>query len=178
MGQGLSSRSQNLKGRRAYCCLVAQSCPTLCDPMDCSPLGSSVHGISQARILEWVAICFSRGSSPPRDRTWVSCITGQFFFFFFFNHWATREARRKAWWTFIKKTNQIISWTCSLNRRVSKTHRKPLIHHIFRIILETSTRKIIKGNTSTQERWYVFLFENFYSTKYTIYLLVILYLIL
>ena len=43
--------------------LVAQSCPTLCDPTDCSPPGSSVHGILQARILEWVAIPFSRGSS-------------------------------------------------------------------------------------------------------------------
>ena len=45
---------------------VAQSCPTLCDPMDCNPPGSSVHGISQARILEWVASSFSRGSSQPR----------------------------------------------------------------------------------------------------------------
>ena len=60
-------------------CLVAQLCPTLCDPMDCSPPGSSVHGISQARILEWVAISFSRGSSQPRDRTSVSCIAGGFF---------------------------------------------------------------------------------------------------
>ena len=58
---------------------VAQSCPTLCDPMDCSPPGSSVHGILQARILEWVAISFSRGSSQPRDRTQVSCIAGRFF---------------------------------------------------------------------------------------------------
>ena len=54
-------------------CLVAQSCPTLCDPMDCSTPGSSVQGISQARILERVAISFSRGSSRPRDRTHVSC---------------------------------------------------------------------------------------------------------
>ena len=46
-----------------------QSCPTLCDPMDCSPRGSSVHGILQARILEWIAISFSRGSSWPRDGT-------------------------------------------------------------------------------------------------------------
>ena len=46
-----------------YCCLIAQSCLTLCDPMDCSPPGSSVHGILQARIQEWVAISFSRGSS-------------------------------------------------------------------------------------------------------------------
>ena len=51
-----------------------QSCPTLCDPMDCSPPGSSVHGILQARILEWVAISFSRGSSWPRDQTRVSYI--------------------------------------------------------------------------------------------------------
>ena len=53
---------------------VVQSCPTLCDPVDCSPPGFSVHGIPQARILEWVATSFSRGSSPPRDRTCVSCI--------------------------------------------------------------------------------------------------------
>ena len=50
-----------------------QSCPTLCSPMDYSPPGSSVHGILQARILEWVAIPSSRGSSPPRDQTGVSC---------------------------------------------------------------------------------------------------------
>ena len=59
--------------------LVTQSCPTLCYPMDCSPPGSSVHGISQVRILEWVAISFSRGSSQPRDQTQTSCITGRFF---------------------------------------------------------------------------------------------------
>ena len=53
--------------RSLYCvvCLVAQSCPTLCDPLDYSPPGSSIHGILQARILEWVAIPFSRGSSQP-----------------------------------------------------------------------------------------------------------------
>ena len=53
---------------------VAQSCPTLCDPVDCSPPGSSVHGISQARILEWVVITFFRGSSSSRDQTRVSLI--------------------------------------------------------------------------------------------------------
>ena len=57
---------------------VAQSCPTLCDPMDCSPSGPSVHGILQERILQWVAIPFSRGSSWPRDWTWVSSIAGRF----------------------------------------------------------------------------------------------------
>ena len=50
--------------------LVTQSCSTLCDPVDCGPPGSSVHGILQARILEWVAISFSRGSSQPRDQIW------------------------------------------------------------------------------------------------------------
>ena len=54
-------------------CLVAQSCLTLCEPVDCSPPGSSVHGISQARILEWVAISSCRGSSRPSDPTHVSC---------------------------------------------------------------------------------------------------------
>ena len=56
--------------------LVAQSCLTLCNPMDCSAAGSSVHGILQESILEWVAIPFSRGSSRPRDRTQVSHIAG------------------------------------------------------------------------------------------------------
>ena len=88
-GQGLSS-SPHSQGHVAHlrsawhtggvgvttcCCfLVAQSCPTLCDPMDYSSPGSCVHGISPARILEWVAISFSRGSSRPRDQTHVSCI--------------------------------------------------------------------------------------------------------
>ena len=58
---------------------LAQSCPTLCDPMDCSSPGSSVYGILQARILQWLAIPFSRGSSKPRDQTWVSCIPGRVF---------------------------------------------------------------------------------------------------
>ena len=51
---------------------VAQSCLTLCNPMDCSPPGSSIHGIFQARMLKWVAISFSGGSSQPRERTWAS----------------------------------------------------------------------------------------------------------
>ena len=58
------------------CCSVIQSCLTLCDPMVCSPPGSSVHGILQARIPEWVAISFSRGSSQPRDGCRVSCAAG------------------------------------------------------------------------------------------------------
>ena len=64
--------------------------PALCDPVDCSQPGSSVHGILQARILEWVAIPFSRGSSWPKDQTQVSCIAGGFF-----TLWASREALRE-----------------------------------------------------------------------------------
>ena len=60
-------------------CYVAKLCPTLRDTMDYSPPGSSVHGIPQARILEWVAISFSRASSQLRGQTQVSCITGRFF---------------------------------------------------------------------------------------------------
>ena len=67
------------------CCrLVTKSCLTLCNPMCYSPPGNSVHGISQARILEWVAISFSRVSSWPRDRTQVSCI-GRWILY----HWTT-----------------------------------------------------------------------------------------
>ena len=73
------------------CVLVTQLCPTLWDPMDCSPPDSSVHGILQVRILEWVAILFSRGSSQPRDWTGGSFIAGRFL-----TIWATREA-----WLFI-----------------------------------------------------------------------------
>ena len=58
---------------------VSQSCPTLCDHMNCSLPHSSIHGIFQARVLEWVAISFSRGSSQPRDRTQVSLIVGRCF---------------------------------------------------------------------------------------------------
>ena len=60
-------------------CLVTQLGPTLCDPMNYSPPSSSVHGILQARILEWVAMPFSRGSSQPRDQSQVSRIAGRFF---------------------------------------------------------------------------------------------------
>ena len=65
---------------------IAQSCPTLCDPMDCGLPDSSIHGIFQATVLEWVTISFSRGSSQPRDRTQVSRIAGRRF-----TLWATRE---------------------------------------------------------------------------------------
>ena len=82
--------------------LVAPSCPTLCDPMDCSPPGSSVHGILQARILEWVTTPFSMRFSQPRDHTWVSRITGRFF-----TIWAIRRLEIPilyALWLIVKLT--------------------------------------------------------------------------
>ena len=74
--------TRRLEGSHAFMCVFGQSlqsCLTLCDPMDCSPPGSSVDGILQARILEWVAMPSSRGSSWPRDLNHVSCFAGKFF---------------------------------------------------------------------------------------------------
>ena len=76
-------------------CSVVQSCPTLCGPMDCSLSGSFVHGIFQARILEWIAISSSKKSSGARDETLVSCIScidRQILY-----HWATWEALCKCY---------------------------------------------------------------------------------
>ena len=70
------------------CCLVAKWDPTHCDPMDCSLPYSSAHRISQARILDWVAISFSRGFSQPRARTKVSCTADRFF-----TNWTSRESQ-------------------------------------------------------------------------------------
>ena len=70
---------------KRVCVLVTLSCLTLCDLMNCSPPGSSVDEVLLARLLEWVAISFSRETFPPRDWTWVSCIAGRFF-----TNWATK----------------------------------------------------------------------------------------
>ena len=82
---------------------VAESCPTLCDSMDYSLPGSSVHGIFQTRVLEWAAISFSRGSSRPRDQTQVSCIADRRFTIL-----ATREALGGE--EVMSKVQENISW--------------------------------------------------------------------
>ena len=92
------------KSHRILSCFVlccVQTCPTLCDPMDRSPPGSSVYGTSQARILEWVAIFFSSRSSPPRDQTSISCIscTGRQILY----HWATWEGPSPAHLSLVQK---------------------------------------------------------------------------
>ena len=92
--------------------------PTLCDRMDCSLPGSSVHGIFQARILEWVAISFSRRSSPPRGWTRVSRLVGRWF-----TVWATREAL-------------IIDYVCALETGILLYHHNRMIEvRILTIVL-------------------------------------------
>ena len=91
-----------------------QSCPTLCNPVDCSPQGSSVCNILLARILKWVAITFSRGSSWPRNRTQVSQIA-------FFTIWATREATYSSGFIcFFLQLHQILPYVfrCSVARYI------------------------------------------------------------
>ena len=83
-------KQRKLSKTTCCCCLVAKLYPFFCDPVDCSPPGSSVNGILQARILVWVPISFSRGSSRPRDRTHVSWI-GRWTFCY----WAIRETPSK-----------------------------------------------------------------------------------
>ena len=89
------------------CCLSAKSCPTLCKPLDCSPPGSSVYGISQARILEWVTISFSRGSLQPRDWTRISCVSCIDRWVLY--HWATRETRASSLVS-INKADRLGGW--------------------------------------------------------------------
>ena len=95
------------------CVLIVQSCLTLCDPVNCSPPASSVHGILQARILEWVAIPFSRGSSRPKNQTQVYWIAGRFF-----TVWATEAMlNQKAAFHFeVSSTEEYILylWSASL----------------------------------------------------------------
>ena len=93
---------------------VAQSCPTLCDPMDCSLPGSSIHGIFQARVLDWIAISFSRRSSWLRDWTRVSHSVGRHF-----TIWATREAAAS------HRTTRWVEQLSSRRSRNENLHPKP-----------------------------------------------------
>ena len=110
-------------------CEVAQSCPTLCDPVDCSPPGSSVHGIFQARVLEWGAISFSRRSSPPRDRTRVSHIVDKTLYhlshLFKLSWKVTWEKQKQAPPAPLQDLSE--PWLCSCALRLFKrgTHRMP-----------------------------------------------------
>ena len=130
---------------------VIQSCLTLCDPVDCSLPRSSIYGIFQARILEWVATSFSRGSSQPRDWTWVSRIVGRHF-----TVWATREAlpmNIQDWfplgWT---------GWISLRSKELSRVlqHRKSkasiLLHSAF-LIVQFLNPHMTAGKTIALTRW-------------------------
>ena len=95
--------------------LVAQSCLTLCNPMECSPPGFSVHGISQARTPEWVAIPFSKGSSWPRDQIQVSCIASRFFAI-----WVTRGFLREKKMVTMKFWEEVCGWTSKSGQKTWK----------------------------------------------------------
>ena len=92
---------------------VAQLCPTLCDPVDCGLPGSSIHGIFQAIVLEWIAISFSRGSSRPRNRTRVSHIAGRRFIC------SVYHAKFKAEW--------ITSWNQDCLEKTSTTSDRQML---------------------------------------------------
>ena len=110
-----------------------------CDPMDWSPPGSSVHGNSQARILGWVAISFSRGSSRPRDWTCISCI-GRWIPY----HCAAREALQVVWQTWKSKCNDTVQWLLPLFSNVSIYSNVAWLA-IFECIIKMTTKDIKKG---------------------------------
>ena len=116
---------------------VAQLCPTVCDPTDCV-----VHGILQARILEWVAFPFSRGSSQPRGRTQVSCIAGGFF-----TSWATREAQYffKPLFLVGGGGGRILEWAAiPFSRRSSQPRDWTRVSHIVdRCFIVWATREVL-----------------------------------
>ena len=129
-------------------CPCAQSCLILCDIMDCSPPGSSVHGIFQARILEWVAISSSRGSSPPRNRTCLSCINRQILYL-----GATWEIHDPVLWS----KNVSIVVLCTIFRGLIILFWDTLnIHYFLAGACRTKEFKILP-----LFRWFFSLTENF-----------------
>ena len=96
---GVLEHLEKLQRPSVNWCLITKSCLTLCDPMDCSPPGSSVREISQTRTLEWIAIPFLRGASQPRDQTHVSCMGRQMLY-----HWAIYQSFWLVPWTVDKRS--------------------------------------------------------------------------
>ena len=125
---------------------VTQSCRTLRDPTDCSPPGSSVHGILQARILEWVVIPFPRGSTPPRGQTLVSCIAGGFF-----TVWATE--RPSSWAKFYLYPKKFLSTSAKYLQRKHLSDFTLITHpNIISLIAQ-----LLKNPPVMQETWVRYL---------------------
>ena len=143
-----------------HACVHAKSlqlCQILRDRMDCSLPGSSVHGILQARILEWVAIPFSRGSSWSRDQTCATCIGGQIIY-----HWATREARAYPW-PFPKSREAALlfhfitqeSWDEALNshsKHMPEPRSEPKTYMIYNLWVLAESSMLLK-NTRQSINW-------------------------
>ena len=127
---------------------MAKSCPTLCDPTDCSLPGPSVHGISQPRILDWVAIFFSRGSSQPRSQTHISHIAGRFF-----TDWATRKAKlglkRKAVYNWFNSCWSVNSNPTNLPEMVLLFKKDILFRLSFNVLLQTEDQMNIWSGSSS-----------------------------
>ena len=146
-------------GLFSVCVCNIISCLTLCDPVDCSLPGSSVHGILQARILEWVAISFSKGSSRPRDQTAVSCIAGRRF-----TLWATREGLLLLYYFNIISVS-VVKIT-SLWKRFNVCFKiSPILHMLFQVftILSNVTSRMIR--VSKNDSWFLILQVNFEIKK-------------
>ena len=127
------------------------------DPMDGSPPGSSVHRISQARILEWAAISFSMGYSQPTGWTWVSCTTGRFF-----TDWATRER---------KKESDLAQLCLILCGPMDSSLLGSSIHGVFQArILEWVAISFSKGATREALYIYVLIFKSIFNldTKFSL----------
>ena len=133
-----------------YCCLVARSCPTLCDPVDYSPPGSSIHGILQARIPEWIAISFSRGYSPPSDHTCVSfvfCMAGRFF--------TTEPPRKPTIATSSYSHQNSMVWEKLPDRSMEQNWEpRNKLTHIWTINLQPNRGKNILRKDSLFQKWH------------------------
>ena len=113
-----------------YCCLVAKLCPALLGPIDCSPPGSSIHGISEARILEWVAISFPRGTSQSRVQAHITCVssTGRWVLY----HWATYEALGIYTWQKTKDPGDVMEYMKKIlfqDRDLREEERQAGVYH-------------------------------------------------
>ena len=130
--------------------LVTQSCPTLCNPMDCSPTSSSVHGILQTRILEWLVILFSRGSSQLRDQILVFCIAGRFF-----TIWVTGKSL--CWY---KSQHKCIHITADVYGMLNPTALLATLIHVLSADVPAGYLRVLSSGCLSPERREIFPVTN------------------